>query len=51
VVVSPGTTQVQPQHFRFQSDSDSSDDAITVPYYNATITLNLAAAVAPQPSN
>jgi hypothetical protein len=52
VVISAGTAQIQPQHFRFQSDSgDDSDDAITVPCYNSTITLNLAAAAAPQPSN
>ncbi len=51
LVLSPGTTQVQPPHFRFSSDSDDSDDAVTVPYYNVTITLNLTAAVAPQASN
>jgi hypothetical protein len=44
LVVSAGTTQIQPKHFLFQGDSDSSDDAITVPYYNAALTLNLAGA-------
>jgi hypothetical protein len=52
LVVSAGSTQIQPEHFRFQADSDdASDDPITVPYYNATITMSLTAAVAPQASN
>jgi|ERR1700744_608255 hypothetical protein len=50
LVVSAGTTQIQPKHFRFQADSDDSDDPITVPYYTATVTLNLTAAGTPQPS-
>lgn len=51
MVLSAGTTQVQPPHFRFSSDSDDAEDAVTVPYYNATITLNLTTAVAPQASS
>jgi len=31
MVVSAGTTQIQPQHFLFQADSDDSAEAITVP--------------------
>jgi hypothetical protein len=51
LIVSAGTTQIQPKHFRFQADSDDSDDPITVPYYNATITLSLIPPGAPQSSN
>jgi hypothetical protein len=51
LVVSAGTTQIQPKHFRFQADSDDSDDAITVPYYTATLTLTLTAASTPPPTN
>ena len=51
LVISAGTTQVQPKHFHFQGDSDDSDDPVTVPYYNATITMSLATAVAAPPAH
>jgi hypothetical protein len=51
LIVSAGTTQVERKHFRFAADSDESDDTMTVPYYNATISVNFTAAVAAQPSN
>ncbi|OXC75477.1 hypothetical protein [Caballeronia sordidicola] len=51
LVVSAGTTQIQPKHFQFQGDSDSDEDAITVPYYNAALPLNLAGAPASQAAN
>lgn len=44
LIVSAGTTQIQPRHFQFQGDSDDSDDAITVPYYTAALTVNLVGA-------
>jgi hypothetical protein len=43
LIVSAGTTQIEPKHFRFQADSDGSDDPVTVPYYNASIRLSLGA--------
>jgi hypothetical protein len=47
LVISPASMQIQPKRFRFQGDSDTSDDLLTVPYYDATVTLHLTAAVTP----
>jgi hypothetical protein len=41
LIVTAATTQIEPKHFRFQGDSDESDDPVTVPYYEASIKMTL----------
>ncbi|WP_118178622.1 hypothetical protein [Paraburkholderia phosphatilytica] len=42
LVVAAGSTEIQQRRFRFEGDSDEDvDQPITVPYYNASLTVKL----------